>query len=180
MSIVLEALEKAQREKESVPPTDSAVGKLDTIILNRLPVTRLKTGAGRKRSWIKQKRFIVGAVLVVVIANIFYLNWWLQRNDSVFSINIKPNVPPVMINKASKTPAIQTIYPRETTTVNRQDPVPRIRVTGVVWDMQEPIALINGKFIKNGNMVSGARVKDIRLDKVVFSYKGKDFSVSVD
>ena len=180
MSIVLEALEKAQREKErgSVSP--------ETIVLNRPPITRLKTGSRRKRFWllaeIKQKRVIVGAALLVAIANILFLNWWLQRNDSVFSININPSPPQAITNDSKKTPATQTVTHSAETAIIRQDPgkPPRIKVTGIVWDMQEPIALVNGKFIKKGDMISGTRVEDIKLNKVIFSYKDKNFSVSVD
>ena len=48
----------------------------------------------------------------------------------------------------------------------------QIRIGGVAWSRTSPVALINGELMGPGQLVSGARIEEIRRGEVVFSLKG--------
>lgn len=49
------------------------------------------------------------------------------------------------------------------------------RVSGVIFDRQEPMAIVNDALVKEGEEVNGAKVLKISDSTVRFSYKGKIF-----
>ena len=53
------------------------------------------------------------------------------------------------------------------------------RVSGVMFDRQEPMAIINDVLVKEGEDIGGAKVLKIFDSKVEFSYRGKTFSKDV-
>ena len=57
---------------------------------------------------------------------------------------------------------------------------PPLHVAGIIYDPLYPSAVVNGEPVHVGDIVSGAEVREIRVDRVVFSYKGKTFSVMME
>ena len=48
----------------------------------------------------------------------------------------------------------------------------KIVITGIVWQASGPVALVNGAVVREGDIVLGARVDEIRPNEVIFNLKG--------
>lgn len=149
MSIVLEALEKAQREGK----------RFTQVYVERTPQKEQRPQLKTKS---KHKIFIFGSIIFVTIINIIFLGWWVDRNNSIISIKM-PSISPVSLTQK--------------TSLKKSS---RFNVTGVVWDEKEPIAIVNGKFLKEGDQILGARIIDIKLHEVRFLHRNKEFTISVE
>lgn len=149
MSIVLEALEKAQREGKRFSP----------VYIER-PLQKEKRPQLKTKS--KYKIFVFGSIIFVAIINLIFLGWWVDRGNSIISIKM-PSISPISIPQKAPTKKSS-----------------RFNVTGVVWDKKEPIAIVNGKFLKEGDEILGARILDIQLHEVRFLRKDKEFAISVE
>ena len=44
-----------------------------------------------------------------------------------------------------------------------------ISLTGILWDKEKPLAIINGKVVKKGQWVGNKTIMDIRQDRVILS-----------
>lgn len=155
MSIVLEALEKAQRKLE----------KASTIQIDKVLQTDERHGKEirilpRRRA--KRKFFIFALILFIGALNLVFIGWRLNRINSSIPIDI-PTVP--------KIPLPKIIPAKDTHSIN---------VTGVVWDEKEPVALVNGKFLKEGDEILGAKIIDIQMHEVRFLYKDKEFAIPIE
>jgi general secretion pathway protein B len=60
-------------------------------------------------------------------------------------------------------------------------PPPELNVTGIAWqkDSASRLAVVNGVSLAEGGMIAGARVREIRPDRVLFSFNKKEFEVSL-
>lgn len=54
---------------------------------------------------------------------------------------------------------------------------PTFRVSAIAWDTVSPTAIINNRFVREGDTVSGARVVKINPSSVTMSFAGQSFSV---
>jgi len=58
--------------------------------------------------------------------------------------------------------------------------LPRMWLSGVIWDLQNPVAMIDGLDLRVGDRIKGARVVEIRMDSVVLSFASKEYVLTVD
>jgi len=58
--------------------------------------------------------------------------------------------------------------------------LPNMWLSGIIWDEQSPIAMIDGLDYRVGDRVKGARVVKIRIDSVVLSFASKEYVLTVD
>ena len=58
--------------------------------------------------------------------------------------------------------------------------LPYMTVYGIIWDPETPIAMIDGMDVHVGDRIKGARVIEIRINKVIFEYREKQFELTVD
>lgn len=152
MSLVLEALEKAQRQGE----------------IKEKPVQDIVKTLPPKKQRHSHKLLIFNLILFVAIVNLFFLRWWLSRNSADISINI----PAVTTSPIPKFDIIPKKVP--------SPPSPRLEVTGIVWDEREPIVLVNGKFLKKGEEILGATLIDIQPKEARFLRGSEELSISVE
>lgn len=176
MSIVLEALEKAQRKGKGIREE-----KKETLSQKELskdiPLPRAKKPS---RSY-----GIYFWVIILCIAglNLWLLNWWLNRDEAVVSPrDLKaPSQAQLVEEVSSRTEGvfipISTVSKKPKVTQENRGSV--LTVSGVVWDPYEPIALVNGEFLKEGDQILGATIKEIQLNRVKFLYNDEEFTVSV-
>ena len=52
-----------------------------------------------------------------------------------------------------------------------------VRITGIVWDRTSPVAMIDGRVVRPGSLVRGARIAKINKDSVVFDVDGRQVTV---
>lgn len=60
-----------------------------------------------------------------------------------------------------------------------QESALHLKLDGIVWDVKDPVAMINGRIFKKGNMIGGNKIVDIKSDRVVINDGNKDFEIKV-
>jgi hypothetical protein len=58
--------------------------------------------------------------------------------------------------------------------------LPNMWLSGIIWDPENPIVMIDGLDLRVGDRIKGARVVEIRMDSVVLSYASKEYVLTVD
>jgi len=58
--------------------------------------------------------------------------------------------------------------------------LPAMSLYGIVWDPASPVALVDGQELRVGDTIKGARVIDIGVDRVVFTYRSRQFVLTVE
>lgn len=58
--------------------------------------------------------------------------------------------------------------------------LPYMTLYGIIWDPETPIAMIDGMDVHVGDRIKGARVTEIRIDRVILEYRSKSFELTVD
>lgn len=197
MSIVLEALEKAQKEKDRVEAqllsqkkleAEKYPAKIEEHMDSKPDIEKvLEKEQGTKTRLVSpprpgfHKKFFV-IVFILVIVNLFLIGWWLNYNNSIVyddssggshvsTSQVKQDIPVLSLPK---------FILEATTPADIIEKLPPLNVNGVVWDEKDPIVLVNGRFLKKGDEIIGAKVIDIKLHEVKFLYKDKEFTVSVE
>lgn len=54
-----------------------------------------------------------------------------------------------------------------------------IRLEGIIWDKDNPVAIINDKVMGIGDIVNGARIVSITVNEVVFDIGGKHIKLKL-
>jgi hypothetical protein len=58
--------------------------------------------------------------------------------------------------------------------------LPNMWLSGIIWDPETPIVIIDGLDLRVGDRIKGARVVEIRMDSVVLSFASKEYTLTVD
>ncbi len=58
--------------------------------------------------------------------------------------------------------------------------LPAMTLSGVVWDPDSALAIIDGLALHVGDTIKGAKILEIGIDRVALLYKSKRFVLSVD
>ncbi len=58
--------------------------------------------------------------------------------------------------------------------------LPSMWLSGIIWDPQNPVVMIDGLDLHVGDRIKGARVVEIRMDSVVLSFASKEYVLTVD
>ena len=58
--------------------------------------------------------------------------------------------------------------------------LPNMWLSGIIWDPENPIVMIDGLDLRVGDKIKGAKIVEIRMDSVVLSYASKQFVLTVD
>lgn len=54
-----------------------------------------------------------------------------------------------------------------------------MRLEGIIWDENKPIAVINDKVMAVGDVIDGAVIKEIKQNEVVFEVNGQKSSIKL-
>jgi hypothetical protein len=58
--------------------------------------------------------------------------------------------------------------------------LPPMSLYGIIWDPENPIVMIDGMDLCVGDRIKGARIVEIGFDRVVLSYRSKDYVLTVE
>jgi hypothetical protein len=58
--------------------------------------------------------------------------------------------------------------------------LPAMTLSGIVWDPESALAMIDGIALHVGDTIKGARIVEIGIDRVALLYKSKRFVLTVD
>lgn len=183
MSIILKALEKRQREKKSQEKP------IREFPLYTKPMIKI----GRKTSKEKQtvyrkinyKAYSLIALSCIILVGIAFWEWKTSYDNMVFlnEISQEQMMETETILGLSKNAAgntkkdIQTVDGVISAQGIEDQKLPRLRVTGIVWDAVGPVAVVNGKFLTKGDTILETEIVDIQMNQVKFLYKDKEFSI---
>ena len=56
---------------------------------------------------------------------------------------------------------------------------PKLVLKGIVWDENEPLALINGLVVKEGDTIQGATIVKIDFERVTIQYRSQQFVIEL-
>jgi len=92
------------------------------------------------------------------------LSNWLEKKEKLDKM--------LIYHKGRRDPFVLPIKTKE-----KSLPVqpPKLVLKGIAWDKTEPLALINGQVVKEGNTIGGARILKIDFNRVTVRYRGKKF-----
>lgn len=57
---------------------------------------------------------------------------------------------------------------------------PSLSLTGIIWGYGRPAALINNRIVKEGDLIEGAEVLEIRQNEVKLNFGGQELSLSLE
>lgn len=81
-------------------------------------------------------------------------------------------------------PSGALVVSRPTTDGERKAPapttLPNMWLSGIIWDPESPIAMIDGVDLRVGDTHKKAKVVEIRIDSVVLSFASKRYVLTVD
>lgn len=209
MSIILKALEKVQKNKESYSESlfegriqtreeheikkqvnsDITVLSIDepSQITYEKPIYNLEAEYSRLyndikiETTVKIKKFKIinkistlGIVVFVILGVLVIINQLhLDKHDTKLPA-IAPTPKPVFnlpVLDLKENTFLENIIPERK---------PSLQVTGILWDKQDPVVIVNGKFLKKGDEISGAKILDIQMREVTLSHNNKEFTISIE
>lgn len=93
-----------------------------------------------------------------------------QSEDLSFSSLRNPFQKPLSKDKETRKP----VRPRA-----RELSEPGIEVKGIMWDRQNPAAIINDEVVYEGAIIGGAKIIKIEPDRVIVNYHGRKHILNV-
>lgn len=71
-----------------------------------------------------------------------------------------------------------TLFPVKTAE-KRMTPPPELLLQGITWEEDTPLAVINNKVLKEGDVIKGAKVIKITEQYVIFGWEGRRFTIEL-
>ena len=180
MSLVYEALRKAEREKErktghvSLPQPVSAEPRLTQSPAANIAVhaaTSPVHAGGAPAIPDIGVRTVSGLIVVVAVLAIAATAVWFYAATKRHSGSAKaPETAATPDAVRPETPPAQTAVPAATTTEND----PRFKLTGIMIMGDSYGAVINGHIVYDGHYVDGAIVKKVERDRVTLDWNGRE------
>ena len=175
MSLVYEALQKAEREKErktgAIPAAPAAVPPQPVRTAAAPPATPAVAPKDNSRSYLSV--LIVGVSLVAVAALAYVVVIASQR-----ATELRPNseggsrpgvtAPETAVRPEPRPPA------EAAATATATENNPRFKLTGIMKMGDSFGAVINGRVVYQDNYVDGAVVKKVERDRVTLDVNGRE------
>lgn len=96
-----------------------------------------------------------------------------KKNPTKESPKVTPALPAPTPQVVAESPAPSSVEDEGQSLSPSQKPLPSLTLTGILFGEQGSFALINGKVVPEGGMVSGAKVEKISSDTAELSYDGR-------
>jgi len=157
MSIINDALKKAEKNKQSSQNKPAQ-------LLCKLDGVRTDT----KRFVLKRWLIFAGAGVVCLLGVLLAINSFKSPADS----------PPVL-ETAAKIEASQHLFPPKETNAAAPLNLSGFRLSGILYDKQKPLAIINERIVGKGALIKGAKLLEIQPNHVRLSLKGKEFKLKI-
>jgi len=156
MSTILKALKKAEEgmARNTLP------GKI-------LAADSVAAPAGGRARVLTGTTILVSA-LVLIAGLVYYLQSREQRAGRMESYSPRPAAAPTAAR------------PARGEGEQEEAALPPLRLSGVLWDKTEPLAILNGRPLTVGGEIAGARVVKIGLDGVQIHYRGREYTIAVE
>lgn len=193
MSLILDALRKMEQERKSRRQSQSDI-RPDVLSYRGVP--QKKTGSPRSLPVA-----VIGVVIVALVTGWFLLNKGETSPDALHRQTTEQAAPPGPVTPPPPQPQAQvppaqlqplpapapTTQPLPSAPIARELPPPvseaapsaGITISGIAWQDERSMrrAVINGSLVGEGAEVGGARVVEIRENRVRFTRNGQTFDV---
>ena len=141
--------------------------------------------AGEARKTQRQPRFIYLIFILIVFAGIFIAKFILDTlaRKATTQSQVKPKaaLPGPASTKAVK-PLPEAEKPPDIPTTpaltQKKNPPPDFTLSGIFYDDKQPCALIDNKIVKEGDVISGAKVIQIMSNGVKLEFEGETFELT--
>lgn len=161
MSIINDALKKAEQQKHP-----SAVGAQKIV----REFDQLKTDLRRK--FLKRWLFWTGTGALCLLGLIVTTTSFKKPVPTTASVSVEETIAAVPAPADIPQPVERTEPPK---TISASD----FRLNGILYDQQNPLAIINGRIVGKDAVVEGAQLLEIYPDYVRFSFQGQEFTLKI-
>ena len=110
------------------------------------------------------------------------LNKILKQQDSYqqtkekiasFTYERSEREPFYLIEEIVEDTSLEEIVEKDSTPTIPQVSFANFKLTGIAWDPEDPLAIVNGKMVKKGTRIEGVTVKEILVDRVILECEGQ-------
>jgi hypothetical protein len=180
MSIINEALKKAQQENKELDVAKPAPAKPDTD-LNSLKSAAPALSMSRNRTLRKKsdiKEIVVIALILGGATAVFFIKGFWKGPKATTVPAVTATVP-AQGTAAPETPAA-AVTPAVSAKNDLSTPSsrPELKLSGIVYDSERPYAIVNDRVLSKGDSIAGATLVEINRDSVRFSFGGEEFELS--
>lgn len=173
MSIINEALKKAQESRQEQDKNIKEEPDI-TPSLSLPPSPAVKRPSGAVKRDYNTIFWILPAIAVIAAG-------------VVLAKNLLPAPRPQQIQKETRG---SRIYPVEPTPEQKPAPpseareadipLPALKLSGIVYDENSPYAIVNGAILREGEVIDGAKLVEIKKERVKFEFNGREFEIKPD
>ena len=188
MSIITEALKRAEREKDKAVTSkeymDKILGPERKETYQRGELKDKKTRESESRDsirYVKRNKALVisGGLLVLTIIFLAISNLFLLPSPDL-KMAEREKAPvyteePLVAEAYTDMSAEVALVESKTGFIDKL--LPNFTLNGIVWDIDGSWAIINNKIVKAGDALDGAKVISIEPQKVVLSFRDKRFDL---
>ena len=188
MSIIAEALKRAEREKDKAITSKEYMNKIlgperkETYQRGELKDEKTRESESAKSiRYVKKRKALVvsGGLLVLTImflaiSNLFLLPSLDVKTAGREKLPLYTAEPLVAEAYTDMSPEVALI---ESKAGFIDKPLPNFTLNGIVWDIDGSWAIINNEIVKAGDALDGAKVISIEPQKVVLSFRDKRFDL---
>lgn len=157
MSIINDALKKAEKNKQ--PSQDNP-----SQILSK--INKMKAGA--ERFGFKRWLIWAGTGVVCLLGVFLAINSFKSPTDSV----------PIQ-ETVSQTGLAQNVFHLRKMDVEAPLRTSGFRLSGILYDTQRPLAIINQRVVEKGAFIKGAQLLEINPNYVRLSLHGEEFTLKI-
>ncbi len=190
MSIITEALKRAEREKDKAVTSKEYMNKiLGPERKETYQREELKDGKTRESKSAESIRYVKRKKALVVSGGLLVLTIMFLAISNVFllpSLDLKTaerEKGPVYTEEPLVAEAYTDMSPEIALIKSKTGFIdkflPNFTLNGIVWDIDGSWAIINDKIVRAGDALDGAKVISIEPQKVVLSFRDKRFDLTL-
>ena len=181
MSIISDALRKAQSRHSKKSETEGAADATDTEVLAMLEGTQKTSARSLRRPFL-----LVGIILIFLLFSgvLFLMRFLRPLKPAQSRPTTSQRAAPAI---AAKTPA-QVVKKEEHVPVQKKDETPYYRhetpsdlpaLSGIMYSPVNPQAIVEGELVSEGETVRGYKIKKILPDKIKVTAGGEEYELKL-
>jgi len=87
------------------------------------------------------------------------------------TVDAAPREAPGAGTDSGTSPSLEGVSPRSVESIEN------LRLVGIAWDSTDPMAMINGRVVREGSEIAGGHVRKINRDSVIIVVNGREYSL---
>jgi len=99
------------------------------------------------------------------------LSSWLEKQEKIDKM--------LIYHQSPRDPFLLSVEKKEEEEKSLPIQPPNLVLKGIAWDEIEPLALINGLVVKEGDTIEGVRIVRIDFERILVRYRSKEFVIKL-